>query len=340
MGEGNKCKVYDNKGTNFCFTDFKEDNITNGYNKIYEDYKDIIRGIAWGIEVCPKTGKKHNQGYIQVFQQCRFTAIQKIFKSKCHFEVMNGSIKDNENYCSKDNIYTSLGYFCTQGYKSDAHNIKEDLKSGASMYDIMNNYTGTYLRYHNGIEKMKQLISSKKFNFDVDKCKVTKRKITTTALIGEAGSGKSTYVVDKYGMENVFFVNLSGDGNLFDGYEGQDIILLDDFNGNIKYTEMLRILDENAYRANIKYGYTYANWTKVYITSNVKPIYWYKKIRDNFKRRIKICLEVSKGNTKIFTHSNDLEYKFNGYNTINTLNEPWEKDDDYKDEYDDDKDEW
>lgn len=299
----------DNKGVSFCFTDFDKKNIDCGYGAIFEDYKDIIRGIAYGKETCPTTGKIHNQAFIQMYKQTRYTAIQKMIKSKAHFEVMFGSIEQNENYCSKENVYTKFGSFVSRGFRSDLHNIKDDLKNGSSLYDIMENYTGDFIRYSNGIQKMKSLIDNKQAN--------KFRTVKTTALIGEAGSGKTSYVTEKYGYENVFIVENGQDEKfLFDGYDGEKTILIDDFNGNIKYTTLLRILDGHKYGINIKNGRTYAKWENVYITSNNKPAKWYRKIGENLKRRIKNCLLVSEGNTSDLTH-------------------PWEFDDDTDDEYGD-----
>lgn len=286
-----------NKGVSFCFTDFNETNIALGYKNYYNEYKDIIRGIAWGVEVCPTTGKKHNQGYIQLFKQGRWTSIQKIFKSKCHFEVMIGSINDNEAYCSKECVYTKLGSFVSRGYRSDLHNIKDDIKNGASLYDIMENYTGDFVRYHSGITKMKELIDNKKSQ--------SWRDVETTILVGEAGSGKTKYVYDKYGYDSVFKIDGAGnDKFMFNGYDGEEVLLIDDFNGWIKYTYMLNILDGYPLPLNVKNGRTFARWNKVYITSNNMPSMWYSKIKDNFKRRITNCLEVIEGNTINLNHSN------------------------------------
>lgn len=286
----------DNKGVSFCFTDFDKKNIETGYEAIYKDNIDIIRGIAWGKETCPTTGKEHNQAYIQMYKQCRYTSIQKLIKSKAHFEVMYGSIEQNETYCKKENVFKKLGDFVSRGYRSDLHNIKDDLKAGSSLTDIMENYTGDFIRYSNGIQKMKSLIDNKQAN--------KFRDVKTTVLIGEAGSGKTSHVVKKYGYENVFIVeNGQDDKFLFDGYDGESTILIDDFNGNIKYTTLLRILDGHKYGLNIKNGRTYARWNKVYITSNNKPGKWYKTIGENLKRRIDNCLLVSEGNTENLTHA-------------------------------------
>ena len=286
-----------NKGVSFCFTDFKQCNLDAGYGYVYEKYKDIIRGIAWGLETCPTTGKMHNQGYIQLFKQARFSSIQKMINSKCHFEIMCGSVNESEKYCSKEGDLKKCGNFVSKGYRSDLHNIKDDLKNGASMYEIMNNYTGDFVRYHSGIEKMKTLIE--------EESAPEWRDIETTVLVGDAGSGKTSFVYKKHGHKNIFKIDSCGDTDkfLFDGYKGQKVLLIDDFNGWIKYTAMLNILDGYPLPLNIKGGRTTARWDTVYITSNVTPKYWYKKIFDNFRRRLDKCLLVTKGNTERLSHS-------------------------------------
>lgn len=298
--------MLNNKGVSFCFTDFNEKNINNGYQSMFDDNNDVIRGIAWGRETCPSTGKQHNQGFIQLYKQARWTSIQKMMMSKCHFEVMNGSIAENETYCSKENKYCKLGAFVTKGFRTDLHCIKDDLKNGVSLHDIMDNYTGDYVRYYSGISKMKELIDKKNSQ--------KWRDVETTAIVGDAGSGKTSYVYKKYGYENVFKVDSGGDLQKFpfNGYDGEKVLLIDDFNGWIQYTYMLNVLDGHPLQLNIKNGYTFARWEKVYITSNVKPANWYNVIGDNFKRRINKCLLVTKGITERLSHpwlkTNEIEY--------------------------------
>ncbi len=311
------------KGTIFCFTDYSINNLTSGYDKVFDEYKDLIRGIAWGTEICPKTfartgvEKQHNQGFIQLFSQGDYKQIQKWFRSKCHFEICHGSIEQNENYCAKDGFYKKLGYFCTQGYKTDFHNIKVDLKNGATEYDIMENYTPQFMRYHGGISKMKSLID-KKLAMEQGY-----RNLEITALIGPSRSGKSSYVFNKYGYKNVFKISPgSSEKFLFDGYDGEDVILIDEFNGYIKYSYLLDICDGHPISLNVKNGKTYGRFTKIFFTSNSKPCYWYKSISDNFKNRLATILEVSKGNTKALTP------------ILKPLVNPWLKTDEYCNEYD------
>ena len=180
------------------------------------------------------------------------------------------------------------------------------------MYDIMENYTGDFIRYHSGIAKMKALIDKKRLN--------VWREVHTTILQGEAGSGKSKYVYDKHGYENVFKIDQRLMKTDFWGsYDGESVLLIDDFNGWIQYTYLLQILDGHPIGLNIKNGGTYANWKHVYFTSNCSMSYWYKKIGDNLARRIKSCLEVTKGNTEPLSIDKRLEKDYgsgydNGYN--------------------------
>ena len=59
---GTKKKFNPKRCRNWCFTSFEKIHV----KKIYEDQKDIIRYICVGDEICPKTGKKHYQGWLQL----------------------------------------------------------------------------------------------------------------------------------------------------------------------------------------------------------------------------------------------------------------------------------
>jgi hypothetical protein len=80
----------------------------------------------------------------------------------------------------------------------------------------------------------------------------------------------------------------------FDGYQGEKAILIDDYSGWLDYEFLLRVLDKYKLRLNIKGSYTYANWNTVYITSNVRPRFWYRETKntENLQRRITKVWEV------------------------------------------------
>lgn len=76
----------------------------------------------------------------------------------------------------------------------------------------------------------------------------------------------------------VFLLDQPGGNNLwFDGYDGQSVLIIDDFSGWIKYRFLLRLLDGYQVRLEVKGSHTWAAWTEVYITSNVPPEGWYER---------------------------------------------------------------
>lgn len=282
------------KGTYFCFTDFKNSRVD--YAKIYYNNKDMIRFLYTGTEICPKTKKQHQQSYIQMYSQCRATYIQKMFNEKFHIDKCRGGPLQNIKYCGKDEDVRKWGTMSSgQGFRTDLHNIKDDIKKGSSTYEIMDNYTGQFIRYYNGIGKVKALVDKKERN--------KWRDIKVISLTGKAGEGKTKYVYDKHGYDNVFCADSKMMKSNFLGmYDGEKVLLIDDFNGWIEYNYLLRLLDGHPLPINIKNGDTYANWNTVYITSNVVPGDWYRKTSDNLKRRFTSCLEVTKGNTEALSH--------------------------------------
>lgn len=100
------------------------------------------------------------------------------------------------------------------------------------------------------------------------------RQVRTMVLHGEGGIGKTGWVYEKF-PDCMRIVQ--PDTNLwFDEYSGEDVLLIDDFYGWIKWGQLLTLLDGYPLRIATKGGHTWANWTKIIITSNLPPNHWYQ----------------------------------------------------------------
>jgi hypothetical protein len=55
----------------------------------------------------------------------------------------------------------------------------------------------------------------------------------------------------------------------FDGYAGEEVLLLDDFRSSIIFNDLLRVLDRYPLRVNVKGSHSWACWTKVVISANI-----------------------------------------------------------------------
>ncbi len=247
------------RSRNWCFTDYK----CVDWTKMYNDLDDVIRYIAWGKEIAPKTGKEHHQGWIQMINPKDMGPMRKMFTSygcSVHLESCKGSELQNDEYCSKDKCVTKLGDFKVQGQRTDLEDIKKTIDKGGTMYEISQSNFGDYIRYNKGFEKYKQLVdkkNSRKF-----------RKVEVEIHKGSTGTGKTRACYS----DGTFMIH--GDSlEWWDGYEGEKTLLIDEYSNQVSLTKLLGLLDGYQMRLPIKGGFTYAMWNKVKITTNLDSIH-------------------------------------------------------------------
>lgn len=292
MDKKEKLGNFNVKGRAFAFTDYNQDNINNGYNDIYNANSKQIRAIIWGKETCPKTGNIHNQGQIQFFNQQMGSWWQKKIKSNCHMEL-TANLEESIKYCMKDNEWTLLGSFSKgQGQRSDLNELCERLINGEDKKTVKYSNPGLWCRYSKGLNSLAEEAEDETLQMSL------RSDLYTIVYIGRSGTGKTHKVYEDSKGERVFVVDLANESFPFNGYNGEKIILLDEFNGQLKYDHLLKVLDKWPLPVNVKGGRKYAQWTKVYITSNAPPHKWYERIYENLNRRLTEVHEVlGMGNT-------------------------------------------
>ncbi len=252
---------------NYCFTSFNIPNIDTEHVQYYIYQK----------ERCPSTQKVHYQGYIELSHTMRLNKLKvHVFRnSSTHIEPRKGSQSQAIEYCRK--AATSLGEEpivygepAKQGRRSDLNNYKEYLETHHDIYDVLDNYPNECIKYFKQTKEIINLYKKKETNHF--------RTVHCQAVVGPAGSGKTRLVYDKFGYDNVFKLDQSdGDRLWFDGYNGEAVLLIDDFYGWIKYGMFLNILNGYPLRLPVKGSFCYANWTKVWITSNDNIETWYSR---------------------------------------------------------------
>jgi len=130
--------------------------------------------------------------------------------------------------------------------------------------------------------------------------------IQVYTLVGETGIGKSYAVYSRF--PNAYRPLLGNSGIWFDGYHGQDVILLEEFKGQIQLQKLLQLLDSYPVLLEVKGGSIPAMYTKVFITSNYDANQWYadEKFKRNSEfqalyRRVGYC----RGNTTNYIYATD-----------------------------------
>jgi len=235
-----------------------------------------------GKEKGELNGLPHYQGYVQLQNAMKFEALQK-YIPRAHIEIAGGTPEQNETYCAKQGDYKVYGEKGSgQGKRNDIKEIANLIKSGdITLMDIMFDYPDMYLKYSRSFEKM--------FNA-VQPHRDTPPQVYW--LWGLAGTGKTRFVVDKFGADKVY---MKDGTSWWDGYSQQEAILIDDFDNNIPYRTLLRILDRYRYQGQVKGGYVNINSPYIYITCEWPPEhYWQGNELDQVKRRLTSVREIKK----------------------------------------------
>lgn len=92
------------RGRGWCFTHFysNEQEISWFKNLFLTFEKPQIKYLCFGYEICPKTNRKHLQGYIYFQNQVMFNTLKKkILLEGTHIEFAYGNPIQNKIYCSK-----------------------------------------------------------------------------------------------------------------------------------------------------------------------------------------------------------------------------------------------
>jgi len=250
----------------YCLTFFK---------KPKEELPKDIRYAIYGKEICPETKTIHWQSYIEGKKPLRMAAIKKLYEDDTvHIEPRKGTRDQAREYCQKDKDFIEMGKWIKgQGHRTDLDNVVEQLKNGKKLKEIMTEQPKTYCQFRNGLKDIAAEISYKNIpNW---------RNVETILICGPTGCGKT-----RQAMEHATY-KIQGTGlNWWQDYDGDENILIDEYDNDIRITELLALLDGYKLRLNVKGSHTYANWRKVYITTNLRP----EQIHPNAKQAHKDAL--------------------------------------------------
>ena len=232
------------------------------------------RYIIFGAEK-GENGTRHLQGYCEYENAVTMGRVKKDVSERVHLEKRRGTQGEAIDYCRKDgDIWEKGERRPGQGSRTDLRNVVDRVNEGKSLRDVSEEYPIEWIKYNRGIQSLYNMKETPKW-----------RDITVLVYWGKTGTGKTRRAMQE---QSVYKLNQNTNGTLwFDGYQGEECLLLDDFYGWIRYGELLTLLDGYPYRCQLKGGFCWAQWRTIIITSNKQPDEWYD-IGDKsaLKRRI------------------------------------------------------
>lgn len=262
------------------------------YNITHETINNAMKEIKWDYYcLCDEIGAEEKTPHTHLYFECenaiRFSKVKKLFPT-AHIETAKGTAKENRDYILKDGKYLNSDKKETnlpetfeeygelpldKASKNEKTSVQvvEMIKDGYSNTEIIDKYP-SYMTKIQHLNKYRQELLN-------DKIKGKFRFVKVHYIYGESRTGKTRYVMDKYGYDDVYRV--SDYGNPFDEYNGQPVLLLDEFYEDFKFELLLKLLEGYPLKLPARYENKSACYSEVYIISNIPLQSQYKDIRYN-----------------------------------------------------------
>lgn len=231
--------------------------------------------VKYGIYQHEKgmNGTPHLQGYVLLTNSKSLSAMKKLHPS-CHFEKRRGSHEQAKAYCSKmesradeDADPVEWGDEPAQGKRNDLDDIKLMIDGGATEVEIADEHFGSFIRYNRGF-KLYMTLTRPQRDWPT----------FTTVLWGPPGTGKTMRALAEAGPKAYWLPKPCGTSLWFDGYDGQEHVVIDEYFGWIKRDLLCRMCDRYPLLVETKGGTTSFVPKHIWITSNDHPRDWYRKV--------------------------------------------------------------
>lgn len=228
----------------------------------------MVTFLVMGEEKGETKKTPHLQGYIQLQERKRLTQLKQLFTSakKVHWEIARGSAQQNIDYCTKEAgriFWIRKGGHRSQGQRSDLIDIKHMIDNNRSELDICDAYWGQWLRYWKSFRRYEGLVLRRKtYKY---------RHLDIHWMSGPTRCGKTRYAVELAEGRGVDYYMIHGDQmQWWDDYHGETTLIIDDYCNGVRLIWLLALLDGYRLRLPVKGAHTYANWDRVYVTTNLK----------------------------------------------------------------------
>lgn len=241
----------------------------------------------------------HTHLFLAFSSSTRFSTMKRRFP-EAHIEPALGTSQSNRDYILKEGRWANDDKHGTsipesfeefgemplerQGARTDLELVYQYIKDGWSDAQILEALPDQLLNLDR-ISRARQVVLQ-------DAVKDTFRKISTTFIWGKTGVGKTRFVMDTYGYGNVH--KTTDYKHPFDHYlPNHTVLLLDEFDGQLKLRDMLQYLDGYPIALPARYSNRWACFDRVYIISNnpLEYIYRWEQLNEpevyrSFLRRI------------------------------------------------------
>jgi len=224
----------------FCFTDWNTESEPR-WNP------DDCQYLGYEHEICPETGRPHWQEFFYLKAKKTIKGALPMVRQfhpelddnefiHIHISQCGGTFEQNVNYCSKDGNFKEFGEKPNQGQRLDLIVMRVQIEQGVRVDDICMDTPHLFHQYGRTLNKLEDIIMRKQFRTEMTK---------GIWYWGKTGTGKSHKAFK--GFDPLTHYNYPYDNGWWDGYTQQDTVIINDFRGNIPYSELLQMVDKWPY---------------------------------------------------------------------------------------------
>lgn len=209
---------------------------------------DTMKYLLYAPETCPDTGRFHFQTYIVWRYQKTLSASLKNLNFKTHpnHKPCRGSYESNlayikGPYTSPDGTKTKpynpdwkdFGKPPSKGARTDLLEIKQSIENGTTVGEILEEQPEIYHQYGRTLMALEDRVKSKKWRTWMTTC---------DWYYGPTHTGKSHRAHEGYDPARCYL--WTWDKGWWDNYDGQEIVIMNDFRGKIEYNVLLQLIDK------------------------------------------------------------------------------------------------
>lgn len=286
--------------------------------------------IVSGKEICPETKQEHLQIYAEGSEPVSRKNWQKNLDApNAHLESRAGSAKSASDYCKKgaqshaewkllgikgpnygkNADFIELGQMSHQGNSAEWLDLHQQIKNREITVDnIILNHPQAYHKFGRVLTETESVMNRDQYR---------NWPMQFVWISGPTETGKTRYVYDKWGYDNKIYPWNYGENCKQDNYHGQDVILLDEFHGQIKYNELLKLTDRYPYSISRRYKDWPLTSHYIYVCSSKTPEQVYKNVYEENG-----CKELLRRITlQLTTDPEELYYFFSDCDFLDSLEE-------------------
>jgi len=235
-----------------------------------------VRWVVWQHERGAE-GTDHIQGYVCFDKKMTFKQAHELLPEGAWIQKRQGTHAQAKAYCTKTESRIDgpwvHGDEPAQGHRSDL-DAAAALARSSGMHAVALAHPSAYIRYHKGLQSFRTITT------------VARNWLTDLIIYwGKPGTGKSWHCRDLW--PDAFWLKKGRSGEpWWDGYDGQETIIIDEFYGWISVDTMSRMVDQYPYSVEVKGASVPFTARRIVITSNDPPTHWWTCELHGMRRRL------------------------------------------------------